>query len=251
MVLTAGVISLISVSDTTANLSATAATLGTGPYTYQWYRSTASGFTPGGGNLIAGATALTLADTGLIPNTTYYYKVVATDSVAATVEYAQVAGVTAAQTLNPNQFAQTQYLGVIDLRFDGDTVSCQVASTQATALYPGQAVMLVDSADGIPKVIAVTADTDEVFGFINFDIKSVTFPAGTDCEVSLAGNVIYLYATAAVARGAQLMVDVSTVGGVKTATGGGTYVGWAYDKATAAGQLIRVFVKTPSYTTVS
>lgn len=253
MTLTAGTISQTAVSPTTADLSATAATGGTGPYTYQWYRSTTTGFSPGGGNILSGKTALTLADTGLIPNTTYYYKVVVTDTGNSnvTAEYTQLSVVTSAQALSPNQFAQTEYVGTIDLRFDGNTVSAQVASTQATALYPGQAVKLVDSADGTPKVVAVAANTDEVFGFINFDIKSVTFPAGANCELSLAGNVMYLYATAAIARGAQVMVDVATLGGVVTAAGGGTYVGWAYDKATAAGQLIRVFIATPSFVTVS
>lgn len=253
MTLTAGVISQTAVTSTTASLLATAATGGTGPYTYQWYRSTTTGFSPGGGNIIAGATALTLEDSGLIPNTTYYYKVVATDTGNSnvTVEYAQLAVVTAAETLNPNQFAQSPYIGTIDLRFDGDTVSAQVASTQATPLYPGQAVKLVDSADGVPKVVAATAAADAVFGFINFDMKTIQYVAGVDCEISLSGNVIYLYSTAAFARGAQLMIDVSTVGGVKTATGGGTFVGWAYDKASAAGQLVRVFVKTPSFVTVS
>lgn len=253
MTLTAGTLSQVAVSSTTADLLATAATGGTGPYTYQWYRSTTTGFSPGGGNIISGATALALADTGLIPNTTYYYKVVATDTGNSniTVEYTQLAVVTAAEVLSPNQFAQSTYIGMVDLRFDGDTVSCQVASTQATALYPGQAVKMVDSADGVPKIVASAAASDETLGFINFDIKSVTFPAGSDCEISLSGNVMYLYSTAAIARGAQVMIDVSTVGGVKTATGGGKYVGWAYDKATAAGQLIRIFIKTPSFVTVS
>ncbi len=253
MTLTAGVLSQTAVTSTTATLAATAATGGTGPYTYQWYRSTTPGFTPGGGNILSGKTALTLADTGLIPNTTYYYSMVVTDTGNSNVteEYTQLAVVTSAQTLSPNQFAQTEYVGVIDLRFDGDTVSAQIASTQATALYAGQAVKVVDSADGVPKVVACDADSDEVWGFINFDIKSVTFPAGAECEVSLDGNVMYLVATAAIARMAQVMIDVATVGGVKTAAGGGTYVGWAYDKATAAGQLIRVFIKTPSFATVS
>lgn len=253
MSITAGVLSQVAVSSTTANLAATAATGGTGPYTYQWYRSTTTGFTPGGGNIIAGATALTLADTGLIPNTQYYYKVVATDTGHSndTAEYTQLAVATAAPVLSPNQFAQSPYLGMIDLRFDFNTVSVQIASTQGTALYPGAAVKMVDSADGVPKVVGCAANTDEVLGFINFDIKSISFAAGAMCEISMAGNVMYLYATAAIARGVRVMIDLSTNGGVVTAAGGGKYVGWAYDKASAAGQLIRVFLATPSFTTVA
>ncbi len=253
MTITAGALSQVSVTSTTANLLSAAATGASGTVTYQWYRSTTSGFTPGSGNIIAGATSLTLADTGLIPNTLYYYSVVATDSVGpATDESTQLAVTTAAPVLSPNQFAQTSYVGMIDMRFDYNTVSVQIASTQATALYAGAAVKMVDSADGVPKVVGCAAESDEVLGFINFDIKTVSYVAGVGAEISMAGNVLYLYATEAIARGVQVTLDLATNGGVRAAAGntGDTIVGWAYDKATAAGQLIRVFVQTPSFTTV-
>lgn len=253
MTVTAGALTQLAVTDTTASLSSAAATAGTGPYTYQWYRSTTSGFTPGGGNIIAGATALTLDDTGLIPNTQYYYKVVATDTGAsnATSTSAQLAVATAAPSMSPNSFAQSPYLGMIDLRFPYNSVSVQIDASQATALYAGSAVKMVDSADGVPKVVGCSAESDEVLGFINFDIKTVQFLAGAPAEISMAGNVMFLYATAAISRGAQVQLDLSTNGGVKTAADSGDcIVGWAYDKATAAGQLIRVFLKTPSFADV-
>lgn len=254
MTLTAGVISQVAVTSTTASLSATAATGGTGPYTYQWYRSTTSGFTPGGGNIISGATALTLSDTGLIPNTTYYYKVVATDTGHSndTVEYTQLAVVTSAPVQNPNQFTQAPYLGMIDMRFPYNSISVQIDVSQATALYAGSAVKIVDSADGTPKVVGCAVNTNEVLGFINFDIKTVQFVAGSLAEISMAGNVMYLYSTGAIARGVQVSLDLTTNGGVRSAAGhtGDDIVGWAFDKATAAGQLIRIFLKTPSFTVV-
>jgi hypothetical protein len=249
--LAVGPITQNSVTDTKASLTSAAASGGTSPYTYQWYRSTTSGFTPGGGNILSGETALTLSDSGLIPNTQYYYKMRVTDTgnSNATADSAQLAVATAPQTLSPNQFAQTSLVGMIDMRFPYDTISVQIASTQATALYAGAAVKMVDSADGVPKVIGCSADTDEVLGFINFDIKTVQFVAGSLAEISMSGNVIYLFATAAIARGAQVALDVTTMGGVKPLVGSGAanIVGWAVDKASAAGALIRVFVKTPSF----
>lgn len=251
MSLTAGTLSQVSVGSTIASLLATAATLGTAPYTYQWYRSIATGFTPGGGNIISGATALALNDTGLIPNTQYYYKVVATDSAGspATVEYTQLAVATSAPVLNPNSFAQSVIVGMIDMRFPYNTISAQIDTSQATSLYAGAAVKIVDSADGVPKVIGCAANSDEVFGFINYDIKTVAFVAGSLCEISQAGNVMYLYAIAAIARGVQVQLDLSTNGGVKTKTGssGADIVGWALDKAAAAGALIRVHLTVPSF----
>lgn len=252
MATTAGALSQVSVGSTTASLSSAAATGGAAPYTYQWYRSTTSGFSPGAGNIIDGATELELEDTGLIPNTQYYYKVKATDSGAVADDSDQLAVATSAPALAQNAFSQSPIVGMIDMRLPYNTVSVQIDSTQEDDLYPGAAVKMVDSAGGVPKVIGCDAESDEVLGFINFDIKSQSFEAGEMCEISMAGNVVYLYATAAIARGAQVSLDLSTNGGVHAAAGntGDTIVGWAYDKAAAAGALIRVFVKTPSFDVV-
>lgn len=251
MSITAGVLSQSSVSQNTANLVATAATGGTAPYTYQWYRSTVSGFSPGGGNILAGQTSLSLADTGLIPNTHYYYSMIATDAVAATITYTQLGVVTSAPSLNPNAFTQSTTVGMIDMRYDYDTISAQIDVSQAGSLYAGQAVKLVPNNNGgVPKVIGCTANSDSVFGFINFDIKTVLFVAGSMCEISQEGNFMYLYATAAITQGAQVTLDVSTVGGVSQLVGssGAAIVGWAMDGAAAAGALIRVRIsKVPSF----
>lgn len=251
MSVTAGALSQVSVSDTKASLLSAAATAGTGPYTYQWYRSTTTGFTPGGGNIISGATSLTLNDTGLIPNTQYYYKVVATDTGAsnATSTSSQLAVTTSPQSQSQNAFAQSSQVGMVDLRFPYNTVSVQIDSSQATALYAGAAVKIIDSAGGVPKVVGCAANSDEVLGFINFDIKTVQFVAGSVAEISMAGNVMFLFATGAIARGVQVSLDLTTMGGVRAAAGntGDDIVGWAYDKASAAGDLIRVFLKTPSF----
>jgi hypothetical protein len=250
MATTAGALSQVSVGSTTAQLSSAAATGGTAPYTYQWYRSTTSGFTPGAGNIIAGATSLTLNDSGLIPNTQYYYKVIATDSGSVAGTSAQLAvATTNASTLGQNQFAQSTLLGTVDLRMCNNTISAQIDASQSGNLYAGQAVKIVDSADGIPKVVACTANSDQVFGFINFDMKTVAFVAGSPCELSLAGNAIYLYATGAIARGAQVQLDVSSPGAVasKVNSSGASIVGYAFDKAPAAGALIRVVLSAPSF----
>jgi hypothetical protein len=79
-VLNAGVISsAAAATSTTTSLATTAPTGGIAPYSYKWYRSTTSGFTPDPSTLITG-TSDTLDDTGLNPSTTYYYKVVYGDS---------------------------------------------------------------------------------------------------------------------------------------------------------------------------
>ncbi len=250
MTLTAGALSQTSVSQSGAVLLSGPATGGTSPYTYQWYRSTTAAFSPGGGSLISGATALTLTDSGLVPNTTYYYKVVSTDvgNSNATVTSAQLVVVTSQPTLSQNQFAQTSYIGVVDLRFAYNTVSVQIDVSQATPVYPGSPVKIVDSAGGVPKVVACAANTDECAGFLNFDIKSTQYVAGNAAEMSMSGNCIFLYATAAIARGAQVRLDVAGNGIAPLAgSGAANIVGWAYDKAVSPGDLIRVRLSTPSF----
>lgn len=249
MSITSGVISQVSVTDTTAVLAATAATGVTGTATYQWYRSTTTGFTPGAGNLIAGATnATALSDSGLIPNTTYYYKLVSTDEAPSTDTSNQLTVQTAAVQFTQNQFAPIPVVGMVDQQFNYNTVEAQIDTTESGTLYAGQAVKIYDSANGIPKVVACNADADNVFGFINFDHLHPSFIAGDRVELSQAGNVMFLMPTASGARGAQAISDVSTVGGVAVASGSGgeDIVGYFWDKP-VAGTACRVKLSNPSF----
>lgn len=99
--------------NTTANLTLSDALGGTPPYTYQWYRSTSSGFTPGAGNIIVGATSQTLNDTGLTNGTTYYYKNVVTDNAANTATSVEVSATPAAIQLIGSQLGHVFYGGFL------------------------------------------------------------------------------------------------------------------------------------------
>jgi len=247
MALTPGTVTVGTITESSVQLSSTAFSGGTGPYTYQWHRSTTSGFSPSVGNAIAGATSLAFVDTGLIPGTQYYYKLVGTDSATSPDEgvSTQASALTLAPTQNPNQFAQAPYIGMVDQAFNFNTHPVMVDSTQSVALTAGQAVKAVDSAGGVPKVVAASADTDAIIGFVNYNFKNPAFAAMTPVEISMDGNVIWLYATGAIARFGKVVLDVTTKGGVKAATGstGDRLVGIAYDKSIGAGQLIRVYVQ--------
>lgn len=251
MAITAGSISKISSDSTSAKLAVSEATAGTAPYSRQWYRSTTTGFTIGAGFLIAGATALTLNDTALAPNTTYYYKVTQTDQVPTTVTTTQLAVVTTQLGISQNAFQLSSILGMTDLKFNGDTIACQVDVSQATPLFPGSAVKMVDSADGIPKIVGCAVIGDDTLGFINYNIKNASFVAGMPVEISQAGNVMYLYAASAIPRGSRVTLadPVLNPGSVTVLVGssGGDLIGYALDKATATGALIRVKLRTPSF----
>jgi hypothetical protein len=96
--------SAIAVGSTVSSIISSAATGGAPGYTYQWYRDpTGSGFTPGPTNILVGQTALTLNDSALTPVTNYWYKIVATDTSAATVTSTalEITTVTALTIANP------------------------------------------------------------------------------------------------------------------------------------------------------
>ena len=156
-------------------------------------------------------------------------------------------------TQSPNQFKQSVILGMLDLRFNSETLSCEVVSTYSgDAMVPGQAVKLSDVGGGIPKVEACTADSDEVFGFINYDIKNKSFVAGDKLEVSRESNVMYLHAAEPISRGAQVCLYLADGDGyVANLLDGKRIVGYALDKATAEGDLIRVVLSTPSFSVYS
>jgi hypothetical protein len=147
--------------------------------------------------------------------------------------------------LNINQFIQTPVKGMCDLKFNPSTVSVQIDVSSAGGLVPGQAVKIVDSANGVPLVVECSSDADDVFGFINYGIKDQVYNAGMYAEISaFAGNVMYMEAGAAIARGAKVEIVVSG-NKVQTASGVSTVVGRAFDKATASGDLIRVYINLP------
>ena len=91
----AGVTSFVSATADSITMTAAVANGGTGPYTYQWYRSTTSGFVPGSSNSITGATGTTYIDSNVVAGTIYYYKVIAYDSASHISTSNQAVGQTA------------------------------------------------------------------------------------------------------------------------------------------------------------
>lgn len=152
---------------------------------------------------------------------------------------------------NINQFSQLPVLGQMDLEFAGSVVSGQVDSTQATALIAGQPVKIVNSVGGAPKVIALASQTDNVFAFVARNLKDATFPAITRLELALRNSVMYMNSGGAIARGGAVNIDINNVGNVLAWDGTSPVIGWAYDEATAANQLIRVYIEAPTGTGAS
>lgn len=251
MALTAPTLNVAVQNPTSLKFSWEEATGGTGPYNYNLYVSTTTGFTPGVGNIVAsGLDVLEYTLSGLIPNTTYFAVLRAIDEGDSNADddSAQKTAVTAGEGQPLNQFGMASIRGQLDLPYNVNTRSVQIDESEEGELYAGSPVKIVNSAGGVPKVVACAANSDDCIGFINYNIKNSVFVAGMVCEISLAGNVMWMYSTTAIARGARVVLDLLNNGvAARNGSGGEDVVGWAYDKATAAGQLIRVNILTPSF----
>ena len=140
---------------------------------------------------------------------------------------------------DPNQFGQTVEKGQIDLNNSNSPLPCQVDAAQATSLVRGQAVKLAATVGGVPKVLAVAAVTDKIFGYVAYNIKQSGFAALEHLEIVRHGGIIYLEASAVIARGARVS-NIIAGEKVVTAVASSTIAGMALDAAAADGDLIRV-----------
>ncbi len=119
---------------TVVALTVAAPTGGSGALAGQWYRSTAAGFAPSPATLVAGATGLTLNDSGLTPGTTYDYVYQVTDAAGAKSSSAGFA----ATTLPANGHV---------IGFVGDSITYGTGSSTANGPQVEQAAL---AAAGVP-----------------------------------------------------------------------------------------------------
>lgn len=263
MTFAAGALSKVLIGQTTAVLSSAVATGGSSPYTYQWYKSTTTGFTPGAGNIISGATSLSLNDSGNQPGSTVFYVVVVTDTGNAnvTVNSSQLT-VLQQPAQNQNQFQMSTIVGLVDLRVGPTNVVAamvDVSIVNSAAPYnviqAGQGVKIVaNTSGGVLKVLPIQSKSDPCIGFVVYNIKDIqytvgSFSAGASLEIAMWGSVIWLFATGAITQMAQVCLDPTYVGGVQATGATATLVGQAYDGASAAGPIRVMLIPNASFAT--
>lgn len=139
-----------------------------------------------------------------------------------------------------NQFTITPVKGQLTGAPNWDTLNCIVDANQASALVPGQAVLIKDVAGAQIPVEDIAAVGNDIFGFVTYSVKKDSYGAGEQIKIAKDGDIMYMEASAAIARGADVEVVIS---GNKVATqSAGTTIGKALDKAAADGDLIRVLI---------
>ena len=151
--------------------------------------------------------------------------------------------------LNTNQFNQTAVVGMIDLNTNPNasifTMRYDSEATSTLRIINGEGVQLKDLGAndplGVPFVDKRAADTDGIFGVKIFSTKENSDAPGEVFEVAGQGAVMWLEASAAIARGGIVALVIATEGQVVTRTTE-EILGVALDKAKAANDLIRVFI---------
>lgn len=144
-----------------------------------------------------------------------------------------------------NKFAPTEEIkGRRVLPANTESISGIVDASQADALLPGDPVKIVATSKGLPH-FAKAGLGDVVAGFVEWNVIRPSYAAGKICQISMAGNVMYMEAGAAISAGALVNItDLSKVE-IGAAAGAGSKLGIALEAATAAGQLIRVKIGEP------
>ena len=146
-------------------------------------------------------------------------------------------------TQNLNQFAPTTEQGLLDLARNYNLISCRIDPASVAVFTAGTAVKLTDVAGKI-LIVEKAVIGDDIYGFVVYSNKKLAPSAGDFIEAALFSSVMYMTASAAIARNANLQI-VSASNKVATlATVGATFVGRAIDKAAADGDLIRVMIAT-------
>lgn len=143
-------------------------------------------------------------------------------------------------TQTSNQFAMSAEKGQLTLDPNWATLNTQVSVNEAGTLVAGQAVTIEDAAGAQIPVLAAAATTDAIFGFVTYNVRTDSYSAQDQAKIAKNGDVMYMEAGAAIARGADLEAVIT---GSKVQTQAtGTTIGTALDKAAADGDLIRVLI---------
>lgn len=146
--------------------------------------------------------------------------------------------------IESNQFGFIAEKGQMTLLENLNLVNCKIDDSETETLVPGYPVKIKDISNKVIVIEAADALTDDVFGFVPYNVKKNEYVAGEFIKVALDNCAMYMEASAAIAQGANIQADPATQK-VATAVAPNLATGKALTKASADGDLIVVLIKTP------
>jgi hypothetical protein len=156
-------------------------------------------------------------------------------------------------TFGMNEFRLKKTKGEIAMaRFIGDNLTCTVATDEAVALVPAQAVKLISYGNmDSPIMVTAAAADDDIFGFVINQLRSKTYPAKSQLDVTLAGTVMIMEAAGSLVAGTRVGIVAATQK-IQDATDMSiTPIGILLDKANVDGDLVRVLIQVADRFTVA
>lgn len=146
-----------------------------------------------------------------------------------------------------NVFAPTEEIkGRKVLPANTESFSGIIDADVSGTVAPATPMVIVSTSAKLPHFAPATSDSDNIVGFLEWNVIRAGYVAGTLCQVSPDTNVMYMEASGAINAGVNVAMDSYTNITVKAAGAGSKVIGYALEAATAAGQLIRVKIRFAS-----
>lgn len=143
-----------------------------------------------------------------------------------------------------NVFAPTEEIkGRKVLPANTESFSGVIDASVSGSVAPAAPMVIVSNSAKLPHFAPATSDSDNIIGFLEWNVIRNGYVAGTPCQVSPDTNVMYMEAASAINAGAKVAIADFSAVTVKAAAAGAASIGYALESATAAGQLIRVKIK--------
>lgn len=144
--------------------------------------------------------------------------------------------------LNPNQFKLTSVKGFVEGAMTDRLLPAKIADTEAKTLPAGSFVEIADVASKVLPLVGTTAEATDHAGVLVISTHRAEYKAGEMLEFAPCGSgaIVVMEAGGAISNGAKVYAGGDNYD--KVVSAGTIVVGHAFDKATSAGDLIRVIL---------
>lgn len=146
-----------------------------------------------------------------------------------------------------NVFAPTEEIkGRKVLPANTESFSGIIDADVSGTVVPATPMKIVATSAKLPHFAPAASDSDNIIGFLEWNVIRAGYKAGDPCQISPDTNVMYMEVSGEINAGANVAMDSYSNITVKTAGAGDKIIGYALESASASGQLIRVKIRFAS-----
>lgn len=146
-----------------------------------------------------------------------------------------------------NVFAPTEEIkGRKVLPANTESFSGIIDADVSGSVAPATPMKIVSTSAKLPHFAPASSDSDNIVGFLEWNVIRSGYVAGTLCQISPETNVMYMEASGAINAGVNVAMDSYSNITVKAAGAGSKVIGYALESAANAGELIRVKIRFAS-----